>query len=117
MLTHYLATLIQGRVLGAKMVFKSFIRKEKNALYIGAPEAEAESLPTSKVNLRDVYEDLHNLYEELSDEKFILIGRKGCGKSAFAEYTYLSAIEQHNLFCSFVSQDNLSLERLVQLGN
>ncbi|HHK7962293.1 TPA: hypothetical protein ACQVG4_003710 [Serratia marcescens] len=115
--THYLATLIQGRVLGAKMVFRNLIRKEKNALYIGAPEAEAESLPTSKVNLRDVYEDLHNLYEELSDEKFILIGRKGCGKSAFAEYTYLSSIEQPNLFCSFVSQDNLSLERLVQLGN
>ncbi|MFJ5477808.1 P-loop ATPase, Sll1717 family [Pectobacterium carotovorum] len=99
------------------MVFKSFIKKEKNAIYIGAPEAEAESLPTSKVHLRDVYEDLHNLYEELSDEKFILIGRKGCGKSAFAEYTYLSAIEKPNLFCSFVSQDNLSLETLVQLGS
>lgn len=99
------------------MVFKHFIKKEKSAIYIGAPEAEAESLPTSKVHLRDVYEDLHNLYEELSDEKFILIGRKGCGKSAFAEYTYLSAIEQPNLFCSFVSQDNLSLETLVQLGN
>ena len=98
------------------MVFKSFIRKERNAIYIGAPEAEGESLPTSKVHLRDVYEDLHNLYDELSNEKYILIGRKGCGKSAFAEYTYLSAIDHPNLFCSFVSQDNMSLERLVQLG-
>lgn len=98
------------------MVFKSFIRKEKEALYIGSPEAEAESLPASKVSLRDVYQDLHNLYEELSNEKYILIGRKGCGKSAFAEYTYISSIDNANIFCSFISQDNISLEQLVQLG-
>lgn len=98
------------------MVFKSFVKKEKEALYIGSPEAEAESLPNSKVNLKVVYQDLHNLYEELSNEKYILIGRKGCGKSAFAEYTYLSSLESANMFCSFISQDNVSLEKLVQLG-
>lgn len=98
------------------MVFKKFINKQKDALYIGLPEAEAESLPASKVNLQIVYEDYHNLYEEFSSQKFILIGRKGCGKSAFAEFTYLKSQDDPNVFCSFISQDNVSLEKLVQLG-
>ncbi|WNF48119.1 hypothetical protein RHP75_06740 [Pseudomonas sp. SG20056] len=96
------------------MVFHDFAKKRKSALYFGAPEAEAESLPTSKVSLRDVYEDHHDLFTELSNEKFIIIGRKGCGKSAFAEYA--SAVAGANLFCSFIRQDNISLEQLVQLG-
>ncbi|EHH1051820.1 hypothetical protein J7I00_004564 [Vibrio parahaemolyticus] len=66
------------------MVFKGLSRKNKAALFFGAPEAEAESLPTSRVSLFDVYEDHHDLFNELSNEKFIVIGRKGCGKSAFA---------------------------------
>lgn len=98
------------------MVFENFITNKKEALYIGAPEAEAESLPNSKVNLRDVYVDFHNLYEELTNEKYILVGRKGCGKSAFAEFSYLSSKDNANLFCSFISQDNITLEKLVQLG-
>lgn len=98
------------------MLFGNFIKHKSEALFIGSPEAEAESLPTSKVSLKDVYQDFHNLYEDLSNEKFILIGRKGCGKSAFAEFTYLSSLENANMFCSFISQDNISLETLVQLG-
>lgn len=107
---------LQKNYFGVGMVFESFIKKEKEALYIGAPEAEAESLPTSKVSLKDVYVDYHNLYEELSNEKYILLGRKGCGKSAFAEFSYLSSLDDANLFCSFISQDNITLEKLVQLG-
>ncbi|WP_419238843.1 P-loop ATPase, Sll1717 family [Photobacterium leiognathi subsp. mandapamensis] len=98
------------------MVFKRFAKSNRSALYIGAPEAEAESLPTSKVCLKDVYEDHHNLFEELSHEKFIIVGRKGCGKSAFAEYAQNLAMEDANLFCTFIRQDSVSLETLVQLG-
>lgn len=99
------------------MVFKSLTQNQRpNSLYFGAPEAEAESLPTSKVSLFDVYEDHHNLFHELSNEKFILVGRKGCGKSAFAEYTYGLSKSNANLFCSFVRQDTVNMETLVQLG-
>lgn len=98
------------------MVFKSFSKKRTAALYIGSPEAEAESLPTSKVLLKDVYEDHHDLFTELSNEKFIIVGRKGCGKSAFAEYANSLAESDANLFCAFIRQDNVSLETLVQLG-
>ena len=98
------------------MVFRNFVKKKKGALFIGATEAEAESLPTSKVSLQNVYEDHHDLFNELTNEKFILVGRKGSGKSAFAEYTNAIAKSDANLFCNFIRQDNVSLETLVQLG-
>nr|WP_075518917.1 hypothetical protein [Moritella viscosa]SHO12190.1 Putative uncharacterized protein [Moritella viscosa] len=98
------------------MVFKSFAKQRKAALFLGSPEAEGESLPTSKVALKDVYEDHHDLFTELTHEKFILVGRKGCGKSAFAEYANAVAADDANLFCTFIRQDSVSLETLVQLG-
>ena len=41
--------------------FRNKAKNSKTALYFGAPEAEAESLPTSRVALSDVYEDHHDL--------------------------------------------------------
>ena len=96
--------------------FRNKAKNSKTALYFGAPEAEAESLPTSRVALSDVYEDHHDLHNELDSEKFIVVGRKGAGKSAFAEYTYLLSQNEPNIFCSFIRQDVVSLEKLVQLG-
>ncbi|MDK4792288.1 MAG: hypothetical protein OC189_09640 [Acinetobacter sp.] len=99
------------------MVFGSFIKnKHKKALYFGSPEAEAESLPSSRVMLSAVYEDHHDLFNELSHEKFIVVGRKGAGKSAFAEYTYWLAKNDPNIFCSFIRQDVVRLEELVQIN-
>ena len=98
------------------MVFKSLIKnKNKKALYFGSPEAEAESLPSSRVMLADVYEDHHNLFNELCYEKFIVVGRKGAGKSAFAEYTHLLAKSDPNIFFFFFRQDVVRLEELVQI--
>jgi NOL1/NOP2/fmu family ribosome biogenesis protein len=99
------------------MVFKSFSKKSSGALFLGSPEAEAESLPTSKVMLHNVYQDHHNLFTELSNEKFIVVGRKGCGKSAFAEYAHALSQDEANLFTSFIRQDTVSMEALVQLGH
>lgn len=98
------------------MFFGNKSKNSKTALYFGAPEAEAESLPNSRVTLSDVYEDHHDLHHELASEKFIVVGRKGAGKSAFAEYTYLLSQSEANIFCTFIRQDVISLEKLVQLG-
>ena len=59
------------------MVFGSLLKnKNKKALYFGSPEAEGESLPTSRVFLSDVYEDHHDLFNELSHEKFLCTRQK-----------------------------------------
>jgi energy-coupling factor transporter ATP-binding protein EcfA2 len=85
-------------------------------IYLGAPEAEAEALPNSKVPLNEVYEDFHNLISALSNEKFIVVGRKGSGKSAFAEHIASLANEDSNTFCKFIRQGESNLEHIVQIG-
>jgi hypothetical protein len=99
------------------MVFGSLINNANNGrLYLGAPEAEAESTGSSRVSLIDVYRDWHDLFEKLSHEKFIIVGRKGSGKSAFARYAQAQSKSQPNLFVDFVQQDTANLEKLVQIG-
>ncbi|GAA5217198.1 P-loop ATPase, Sll1717 family [Corallincola platygyrae] len=100
------------------MLFGNLARGTKNRrLFLGAPEAEAEALEQSRMKLTDVYEDWHDLFNQLSHEKFIVIGRKGAGKSAFAQFAYAKSLGMSNLFVDFVKQDRINLEELVQIGN
>jgi hypothetical protein len=99
------------------MLFGSLNKSSKKGrLFLGSPEAEAEANFNSKVKLTDVYEDWHDLFDLLSHEKFIVLGRKGSGKSAFARYTQAKSVSEPNLFVDFVRQDKINLESLVQFG-
>jgi hypothetical protein len=99
------------------MVFSSLVGKRQyQTVFLGAPEAEAEAMATSRMPLVDVYEDFHQLLDGLSGEKFIVIGRKGAGKSAFAEYVYARSLSEPNLSCEFVRKNDCDLERAIQLG-
>lgn len=100
------------------MVFKSLLGGwNRSSVYLGAPEAEGDATPNSRVPLLDVYEDYHGLIPQLTHEKFIVVGRKGSGKSAFAEYVWLKAQDEPNLFCHFIRKNDFSLEKIVQIGN
>lgn len=99
------------------MVFKSLLgQKHKLTVFLGSPEAEAEATGNSRVPLIDVYEDFHELLPGLAHEKFMVIGRKGSGKSAFGEYVYARSLKEPNLFCQFVRKTECDLETVVQLG-
>lgn len=102
------------------MVFKRFINNNSGFsskdIYLGAPEAEAEATFNSRLSLFDVYEDYNGLFHELSHEKFIILGRKGTGKTAFGEYIQHLAGKDPNLFCTFVKKNDTNLEHIVQIG-
>ena len=100
------------------MVFGSLLgKKQKKTVFLGSPEAEAEATSNSRMPLTEVYEDFHDLLDGLSGEKFIVIGRKGSGKSAFGEYVYARSLTEANLQCDFIRKSDSNLERAVQLGN
>lgn len=101
------------------MVFGQLSRKNrrsKGLVFLGSPEAEAEALPNSRMPLSKVYLDHCNLIDSLANEKFIVVGRKGAGKSAFAEHICGLANSEANLFASFIRQGESNLEHIVQIG-
>jgi F0F1-type ATP synthase delta subunit len=99
------------------MVFGTLLGGNRRpAVFLGSPEAEAEATSNARVPLTEVYEDFHNLLDGLSGEKFIVVGRKGSGKSAFAEYVYARSLSEPNLHCDFIRKSDSNLERAVQLG-
>ena len=51
-----------------------------------------------------------------AEEKFIILGRKGSGKSAFAEYICSIAANQPNMFARFIRKSETNLESIVQIG-
>ena len=94
-----------------------FSNKNRNdGILLGSPEAEAEANPNSKTPLLDVYGDFHDLGGKLATQNFIVIARKGCGKSAFGKYVVTKATNEPNLFASFVRGSDYQFEKLVQLG-
>ncbi len=99
------------------MVFGSlFNSTQQSGVFLGAPEAEAEATAQSRVSLIDVYEDFHHLLPELSGEKFMIVGRKGAGKSAFAEYVCARSKAEPNLFTQFIRASEFHIEKAIQLG-
>lgn len=89
---------------------------QSGRIYLGAPEAEAEAGSNSQMPLDTVYKDYCGLIPGLAHERFLVIGRKGTGKSAFAEHICSIAKEEPNMFAKFIRQSDVSLEGIVQAG-
>ena len=83
---------------------------------IGSPEAEAETTHKSKIRLSDVFEDFLEILPELNTEKFIVVGRKGSGKTALAEYLFEMQNAKPNFFCDFVKKFDIDIQKIVQVG-
>ena len=82
---------------------------------IGVPEAEAEAT-TATIKLDSFFEDYLDVIEELNNEKFIVLGRKGTGKSAIGEYILAETRKNANLFCTFIKKNDIDIEKIVQIG-
>lgn len=95
----------------------SKLRKDTSNFFIGSPEAEAESTMNSKLQLDDVFEDFLNVLSKLQNEKFIVSGRKGSGKSAIAEKIYSISRDNAEYFCDFVKKGDIDIEKITQLSS
>ncbi len=106
-------------------VFSKYVKSSENGQYnnhattkgfcIGVPEAEAEAT-TASIKLGTIFFDYLDVLEQLNNEKFIVLGRKGTGKSAIGEYILTLAQGDANLFCNFIKKDDIDIEKIVQTG-
>lgn len=97
-------------------LFKSGAGYTTKNFHIGSPEAEAETSFKSKIRLNEVFEDFLDIIPELNTEKFIVIGRKGSGKTALAEHLYDRQKRMPNYFCDFVKKIDIDIQKIVQVG-
>lgn len=106
-------------------VFGKYVKPRDNGLLhnhattkgfcIGVPEAEAEAT-TASIKLGTIFSDYLDVLGQLNNEKFIVLGRKGTGKSAIGEYILTLAQGDANLFCNFIKKDDIDIEKIVQIG-
>ena len=82
---------------------------------IGLPEAEAEAT-TAEIKLDSLFEDFLDIIGQLNHEKFILLGRKGTGKSAIGEHILSIANDDPNLFAFIIKKEQIDIEKIVQIG-
>lgn len=92
------------------------LRKDTSNFFLGAPEAEAESTHSSRMQLNEVFEDFLGVIPKLQTEKFIISGRKGNGKSAIAEKIHFLASNEPEYFCDFVKKSDIDIERITQIA-
>ncbi len=82
---------------------------------IGQLEAEAEITKRSKIKLEDVFYDLIDVVNFFENEnKFLLIGGKGSGKSAFARIYEKNSQESYNKFCKIITKSEFNFEKIIQ---
>lgn len=85
-------------------------------LYLGATESEGEISKASRIYLDDVYISDSGIIDGIMHEKFIIIGRKGSGKSALANYFYIQSASEPLIWCDLIKKNDIDLEKIVQIG-
>ena len=80
---------------------------------VGYPEAEAES-GSNAVNILDVFDDFLHVFPSLNNGKFIIVGRKGSGKTAIAEYLHAQTKNCPTAFSSILKMSDVKIHELIQ---
>jgi hypothetical protein len=84
--------------------------KKSSRINLGVIEAEGESNESSSVKLIDVFDDDLGVLTELNSQKFIVIGRKGAGKSALASYIFQTMNNNATDECEIIKHDAIERE-------
>ncbi len=100
-----------------KLLEKKEEKDTTKNIFLGAPESEAESTDSSRMHLEEVFVVNYNLIKDLTFEKFIILGKKGTGKSAIANYLKIQSLNDANLFCDFIKKNNIDLEESIRFSN
>lgn len=84
--------------------------------FIGRNDGKSEA--TYKKDFENYFYDYKNLYEKaLDQEKYIVLGRKGTGKTILSEFIDKKAKENPNWFCALSSHKDFRFDSLIPLEN
>lgn len=81
--------------------------------FIGNPEAEGEGID-GDFSFSDFFEDFMGITEEISKGKFLVLGRKGSGKSAYAKYIQDYSDGSTEFYSCLLKDSDIDIESVVQ---
>ena len=81
----------------------------------GKPESEGEN--SYREGLQSPFNDYLNVLPAINNGHFIIVGRKGSGKSAIAKYIKDNACEENGCYCEIIKTDSIKLEQQIQGEN
>lgn len=81
---------------------------------LGVLEAEGEAGETSSIRLTDVFFDDLGIIDKLNSQRFIVVGRKGAGKSALANYIHSKMNQEATSQCKILKHDGIERELKLQ---
>lgn len=90
-----------------------FRKYTTRGLYIGKPEAEGETVKNGP-SLLDFFEDYTHIEDNINRGCFIISGRKGSGKSAYAMWLYEKSKKNEELFTSIIRKNEFDIEAMIQ---
>ena len=85
---------------------KTFTSK---GLYLGKTDSESENR-----DLLDFFHDYAGVFDDINNGRFIITGRKGAGKSAYAVYLQEKSNIDDSLWCERVKSYEFDLEKIIQ---
>ena len=81
--------------------------------YFGSPEAEAEN-KSGVQNLKNYFDDFLQTIPQIEEGRFIILGRKGSGKSAVAKFFKENSSEENQMYCEIIRSSDIELEKVIQ---
>lgn len=96
----------QKKPLGLRGTTKDF--------FLGKPDADAEGEEYGSVSFDDFFEDFLDITARINQGCFIILGRKGSGKSAYVKWVMNQQDKDLTTFADKVKGEDLKLHQLIQ---
>lgn len=83
-------------------------------LYFGDVDGETES---QRQDFQDMFYDEEDIYQQVQDEKFVILGRKGTGKTIIGKYLKVRFDKEKDYsYCKICDSGDINLCKLIEIG-
>lgn len=82
--------------------------------FLGKPEADSEDDSAGGIKFRDFFEDFADVSSNIENGRFIILGRKGSGKTAYVKWVIDQQKENDNLFADKIKGEELKFYQLLK---
>lgn len=91
--------------------------KNTKGLFFGTPQAEGECIQAGGHRTNPYFTDYLGILDEIANNKFLIVGRKGTGKSAIAQFIENECEKTDDSFAHTIPVSTVTIEQIIQLTN